>query len=222
MNTKQSILTAAIVSLLVSAPIQASWKTQSQVESDAQIQVIEQLSDAEAADLLFMREEEKLARDVYRTLSKQWPQPVFYNISTSEQRHMDSLAVLLNRYALLDPVIDDSVGAFVNPELAALYTALTAEGAESLLAALIVGAKIEEIDILDLQRAIAESTHPDLIQVYENLMRGSRNHLRAFVRQIESLGVAYESQIMEQDDVDMILDSPMERGRDSRKGRRSR
>ncbi len=130
MNIKQSILTAAIVSLLVSAPIQAGWKAQSQVGSDAQIQVIEQLSDAEAASLLFMREEEKLARDVYQTLFMQWSQPVFINISTSEQRHMDSLAVLLNRYALLDPVIDDSVGAFVNPELAALYTALTAEGAE--------------------------------------------------------------------------------------------
>ncbi|RLJ17004.1 ferritin [bacterium endosymbiont of Escarpia laminata] len=222
MNTKQSILTATIVSLLVSGPIQAGWKAQSQGGSDAQIQVVEQLSDAEEANLLFMREEEKLARDVYRTLSKQWSQPVFYNISTSEQRHMDSLAVLLNRYALLDPVIDDSVGVFVNPELAALYTALTTEGAESLIAALIVGAKIEEIDILDLQRAIAESTHPDLIQVYENLMRGSRNHLRAFVRQIEGLGVAYESQMMEQSDVDMILDSPMERGRNSLKGRRGR
>ncbi|WP_177418323.1 DUF2202 domain-containing protein [endosymbiont of Lamellibrachia barhami] len=222
MNTKQSILAAAIVSLLVSGPIQAGWKTQSQVGSDAQIQVVEQLSDAETADLLFMREEEKLARDVYRTLSRQWSQPVFYNISTSEQRHMDSLAVLLNRYALLDPVIDDSVGAFVNPELAALYTALSAEGSESLIAALIVGAKIEEIDILDLQRAIAESTHADLIQVYENLMRGSRNHLRAFVRQIEGLGVAYESQMMEQSDVDMILDSPMERGGNFRKGRRGR
>ena len=44
-------------------------------------------------------------------------------------------------------------------------------------------------------------------------MSGSRNHLRAYVGQIENLGVVYEAQYLSQDEVDAIVDSPIERGR---------
>ncbi|MBA1330326.1 ferritin, partial [Candidatus Endoriftia persephone str. Guaymas] len=64
-----------------------------------------------------------------------------------------------------------------------------------------------------------DSTHPDLTQTYENLIRGSRNHLRAFVRQIESLGVPYTAQALDQLQVEIILEQPMEQGRTTR-GRR--
>jgi len=170
------------------------------------------LSNEEAAMLTFMREEEKLARDVYRVLFDQWNKRVFRNISNSEQRHMDSLANRLNYYRLPDPVVDDSAGAFVNTGLATAYLDLTEWGMQSLEEAFRVGAYIEELDILDLQHAIAESTHADLDAVYEELMRGSRNHLRAFVGQIENLGIVYEAQLMEQQDVDNIVNSPLERG----------
>ncbi len=226
MKIKQSVVALSIATLLVAAPLHAGRQgpgqsqSQSQVGTVTQALVAEPLSATEADNLVFMREEEKLARDVYLTLYDQWLNPVFSNISRAEQRHMDTLAALLATHGLVDPVTDDSVGVFTNTDLAALYTDLTLRGQSSLLDALHVGALIEEIDILDLQEAIAAASHPDLIQVYENLMRGSRNHLRAFVRQIEMLAVAYEAQEMGQFEVDMILDSPLERGRPGGNGRR--
>jgi hypothetical protein len=66
---------------------------------------VSELSAEEAASLLFMREEEKLARDVYNTLSATWGIQSFSIIASSEQRHMDEIKVLLDRYALTDPTL---------------------------------------------------------------------------------------------------------------------
>jgi len=168
------------------------------------------LSAAEAATLTFMREEEKLARDVYQAMADEWGLAVFVNIAASEQRHMDSIKTLLDRYGLPDPIL--GVGEFSDSSLQDLYDDLIDRGLTSELEALYVGALIEEVDIEDLQDAIAETDHPDLARVYGNLMRGSRNHLRAFVGYIEDLGLDYEAQHLSQEEVDEILDSPWERG----------
>lgn len=170
------------------------------------------LSQVEVEDILFMREEEKLARDVYLTFYQQWRTPVFANIARAERRHMSRMLDLIERYGLTDPVADDAIGVFVNPDLQALYDALVARGLERELAALQVGALIEEVDIEDIQDAIDRSTHSDVIRVYENLMRGSRNHLRGFVSQIERNGVSYVAQEISQEEVDLILSEPIERG----------
>ena len=160
-----------------------------------------------------MREEEKLARDVYRTLYDMWGLPVHDNISESEQVHTTKVGDMLDKYRLPDPVVDDTTGVFVDQELAVLYDTLVAEGSQSSLKALYVGAAIEEIDMIDLQRAIDESDNADIQRLYENLMSGSRNHLRAYVSQIENQGIVYEAQYLSQAEVDSIVDSPVERGR---------
>ncbi len=176
----------------------------------------------DAADTLeFMREEEKLARDVYLMMDEVWNVTIFSNIADSEQKHMDAIETLLGRHGIPDPVIDEAdVGGFTNPDLLALYEQLITDGEQSLLAALQVGAHIEEIDIADLREALAVELPDDVQTVYENLLQGSRNHLRAFVRQIEWQGVIYRAKVLDQEDVDAILDSPMERG--SRRGKQSR
>lgn len=163
------------------------------------------LSDAETAHLVFMREEEKLARDTYITLNETWGLRVFSNISSSEQTHMDTMLFMLNFYGLDDPVVSDVVGSFANTTLAGLYLDLVANGRVSLLDALFIGALIEEIDMRDIQVAIDETVHTDLVLAYENLLAGSKNHLRAFVSQIELLGVGYVAQVLDQAEVDAIL-----------------
>ena len=170
------------------------------------------LDDAEAATLQFMREEEKLARDVYRTLYAAWGKPIFANISESEQVHTDKIASLIEKYRIHDPVQDDATGVFVNDELRELYHHLGEQGAVSLVDALKAGAFIEEADMHDLHEAIEENDNPDIDRVYGNLLRGSRNHLRAFVDAIESLGVVYEAQLLTPEEVNAIVDSDMERG----------
>jgi hypothetical protein len=164
-----------------------------------------QLDPTEAEDLLLMREEEKLARDTYLTLYDLWGSNTFANIARSEQRHMDTMEAMLQSYGLPDPVVDDTVGVFANATLAGYYDELVQRGAPSLLDALHVGAFIEELDIADLRTAIDRSDEPPLINAYENLLAGSRNHLRAFVSQISLLGVTYTAQVLAQDDVDAIV-----------------
>jgi hypothetical protein len=174
---------------------------------------LEPLSTAEADGVVFMREEEKLARDVYMTLFERWGQRVFDNISRAEQIHMDAVAVIIERYGLTDPVGSNGVGVFTNPTLQGLYDTLVSQGEASRIDALIVGATIEEIDIVDLQNQLDSVVdNQDIALVYGDLMKGSRNHLRAFVRNLEKLGMSYTPQYLPQDEYDAIIGSPMETG----------
>lgn len=169
------------------------------------------LTDSEKEDLLYMREEEKLARDVYIKLYEKWNVPIFNNISNSEQTHTDSINFLIVRYGLNDPFVNE-IGKFTNEELQALYDSLMEKGNNSLEDALIVGATVEEVDIIDLKEAISNTDKADIKPVYENLMKGSRNHLRSFVSNMKSRGYSYSPQYLSQEEFDQILNSPIERG----------
>ncbi len=170
------------------------------------------LSAQEELDVLYMREEEKLARDVYRAMFDLWEVPTFFRISESEQRHMDALGRLIVRYELVDPMVDDTEGVFTNPIFVELYGDLVEAGSVSMVDALKVGALIEELDIFDLRQALTQTDHADLQHVFENLMRGSRNHLRAFAGLLTAAGEVYEAQYLTQDEFDEIAASPFERG----------
>ena len=165
------------------------------------------LDNTERAALQFMREEEKLARDVYLTLYSLWRLPVFSNIAASEQRHTDAVQGLLQTYGIPDPVTNDRVGVFTNPELSSLYADLIARGRKSAHDALQVGALIEETDIADLQNAISKTSQGDISRVYNNLMQASHRHLRAFTGQLQSRSGAYAAQVMPQTEVDAIIGS---------------
>lgn len=171
------------------------------------------LSSTEADALRYMREEEKLAHDVYVTLGTTWGLQIFSNISQSEATHTNAIKTLLDRYELADPAAGKAVGEFTDPTLQALYNQLVAQGQGSLANALTVGATIEDLDIVDLQTRVAQTEHPDLQMVYANLMQGSRNHLRAFVSTLNrQAGTSYQPQYLDQTTYDSIVASAIERG----------
>ncbi len=177
-----------------------------QMDMSANLPPAGEVDDQEIADLLYMREEEKLARDVYITLGEQWNLPVFTNISKAEQQHMDAVGVLLERYGLEDPVGDNPVGVFTDPELQALYDQLIAQGSQSMADALKVGATIEDVDIFDLQKAVADTDNADIQQVYKSLMAGSESHMRAFVGTLQQqTGETYTPQYIDQATFDAIM-----------------
>jgi len=162
------------------------------------------LSDEETASLLYMREEEKLARDVYNTLYEIWGQPTFQNIAASEQAHMDEIKLLLDRYGLADPALDP--GQFTDPTLQTLHDQLVAQGSASLADALKVGAAIEEIDILDLQTRIAQTDNADIQWVYNNLMSGSVNHLNSFTSVLlQQTGEVYQPQYLSSEEYQNLI-----------------
>ena len=159
--------------------------------------------------LMFIREEEKLARDSYLVLGDLWSLVIFDNIAVSEQKHMDAMKKQLDCFNLTDPVIDQ-IGTFSNPVLLTTFDYLITEGSNSMMDGLYVGALIEETDINDIQDAISVTVHMDIVSTYESLMCGSRNHLRAFVRQIEINLGSYTPTVLEADVFWEIAYSDME------------
>lgn len=171
------------------------------------------LSEKEKSGLIQMREEEKLARDVYTTLGAKWGTRVFSNIASSEQTHTDAVKVLLDRYGISDPSTDGAVGVFHSADMQKLYDTLTETGLRSLGDALIVGATIEDLDIRDLDVLMKSTDKQDILVTYSNLQKGSRNHMRAFVKNITSSGGTYTPQYITQDAFSAIITAPQERGR---------
>jgi len=154
-----------------------------------------------------MREEEKLAHDVYLTLSAQWSSSIFQNISQSEQTHTDAVKVLIDRYNLTDPN-SNTIGVFTNPDLQALYDTLIGRGNQSLGDALQVGAAIEEIDILDLEKYLSQTDNADFQKVFTNLKSGSYNHLSAFTATLyRHTGEVYQPQYLSPEAYLAIVDT---------------
>lgn len=167
----------------------------------------------DAAGLAYMREEEKLAHDVYAFLYDIWGLPIFQNISQSEQTHSDAVLTLLERYKLSDPTSGKTAGEFSDASLQNLYDQLTAQGSQSLAEALKAGAAIEEIDILDLQERSTQTSLADIQLVYQNLEKGSRNHLRNFVRTLQNqTGETYVPQYLSEQNYQAIMSSGIEQG----------
>lgn len=170
------------------------------------------LSTRVAADLTFIRQEEKLARDVYLALNERWGQPIFSNIAASEQQHMDVMASLLSKYRLSDPVAGAARGVFIDPLLQGLYAELVARGQTSLVEALKVGADIEDLDIVDIRTRLGSNPPKDVTNAYQNLMKASRNHLRKFVGQLTSNGGTYAPTYLTLEEYQQIISTPNERG----------
>ena len=141
-----------------------------------------------AAMLAYMREEEKLARDVYlhfaQSYAADYPAArIFGRIAESEQRHTDAVLALLNKYGLADPAASLAPGEFADSGMQELYATLIDVGATGFPEAVGVGILIERKDMTDIVAAIGLSiASPDIVQVYSNLLTGSENHLAAFLR----------------------------------------
>ncbi|MEZ7497728.1 DUF2202 domain-containing protein [Flavobacterium sp. Arc3] len=162
----------------------------SSCSNDNNIASLVSLTPNEVADLKFLREEEKLARDVYMYSFDKYQITIFNSITQSEQQHMDSVLNLLNKYGITDPASMQR-GVFQSTELQVLYNSLTAQSAISSTEALKVGATIEDLDIKDIDDFINNTTKSDLLSVYDNLTCGSKNHIRAFTNQLALSGVNY-------------------------------
>lgn len=170
-------------------------------------------SAAEEEALKLMREEEKMARDVYLNAYDDWNVKIFQNIASSEQKHMDAIKALLTKYNLPDPVLNDGRGIFLNPVIDSIYTLLDQMAGLSKIDALKVGAFVEEFDINDLRVLKANVVdNVDITIVFDELERGSRNHLRSYYDNLQNQGVTYVPQVLTQAEFDAIVNSPHENG----------
>ncbi|MCK9580774.1 MAG: DUF2202 domain-containing protein [Methanoregula sp.] len=142
------------------------------------------LTDIETAYIIFMREEEQMAHDLYARWAGSYTIPVFSNIADSETMHAYEVQLLIDRYGLSDKRIGTASSGYTDPVIQSLHDSLAAHGDTSLNGALEAGLAIKDRDIADLDMAIANTTRPDIIRVYSNLRQGSENHRSAFLRQL--------------------------------------
>jgi hypothetical protein len=172
--------------------------------------VVSALTSIDADNILFLKQEEKLARDVYQALYAKWAQATFRNISASEQRHMDAVDGLIARYRLTDTT-PAMPGRFTFPQLQELYAELIALGSQSLAEALAVGVMIEEMDIADIQEMLDATRESPIRRVLTNLQNGSYNHLEAFnyaLDQLTASGLTSSSTANNATDVSRQLVAP--------------
>lgn len=162
--------------------------------------------------LILMREEEKMAHDVYSFLYDKWNIMIFNNIASSEQTHKDAVLKLLDKYDIDDPASGKNIGVFNDTSLQRMYNQLLINGNYSLLSALTVGATIEDLDIYDLEKLILKADNQDIAFVYNNLLKASRNHMRAFYSQIVNNGGTYRAKYISQQQLEDIVNSPKEVG----------
>lgn len=158
--------------------------------------------------LLFMLEEEKLARDTYKFLNAYWGLVQFENIMQSEQSHMNAVETLVKAYNIDYEILEE--GQFGNEDLQAWYDKFVTDGIVDEVAALTVGATIEDLDIVDLEENIQATSNSDIAEVFASLQCGSRNHLRSFVQSLENSGATYAPQFLTQEAFDIILDGARE------------
>ncbi|MBS1859644.1 MAG: DUF2202 domain-containing protein [Acidobacteria bacterium] len=175
----KSTATFALIAILLAFAVTATAQP-GRPPAAGTVTAVVPLTAAEAQSLTFMREEEKLARDVYQELYKKWNLTVFKNIAESEQTHFDAVGTLLTRYGVPDPAQNTAPGVYTNPTFISLYNDLIAKGMLSAQDALEAGALIETRDIADLQTALSATAKLDLKRVYTNLLNASFNHLEAF------------------------------------------
>ena len=149
------------------------------------------LNQDEIDTLLWMREEEKLARDVYIKMTEKYTAEIFSNIAAAEQKHFDAIGRKLALYGIPDVALP-AVGAFYDEDLQELYDDLVKDGLVGYVEALLVGVAIEETDMLDLSEAIDETDSRPLKKTYSHLLIGSQHHLDSFIKLLEKEGVDYE------------------------------
>ena len=216
MATYNNIASNILLKFLVVATVMATmmaipaWADNDKGKSKT---TLPELTDIEVEHLTFVREEEKMARDVYQFMYDKWGANIFNNIVASEQRHMDTMLKMVDKYGLDDPAADENgeindYGVFTNQDIQSLYDKLVAQGDGSYVEALKVGVFIEEFDIDDITMAINDTDpdHVDLVTAYENLMEGSKNHLAAFCDDLDRQGLTCEATVIDSSLFDAIID----------------
>ena len=163
------------------------------VVAGGSVLAVDPLPELVAQTLQDVREQEKLSHDVYLYFSglyvDQHPgQNIFARVTEAEQRHMDAVLQLLQKYGVADPVAVDGVvtapGEFPDQVVEDLYAAYVEQGEAGLAQALEAAVAIETADIARLESGIAgeSASYADILQVYTNLLASSQRHLAAFVK----------------------------------------
>jgi hypothetical protein len=177
MNTRTTLMGLVAGAVLVGGGLVAATQTASALPGTTGVSA----DSALAGELSFARDEERMARDLYRALADKYDDALpFSRITLSEQQHFDAVGTLLDRYGVADPADGQKPGSYADATIQKLYDGWLADGSKSLDAAYDVGVALEKRDIADLEGALAQDLPADADRVFSALLNGSEHHLAAF------------------------------------------
>lgn len=144
-------------------------------------EIVPALTEGQKDMLFFIYQREKVARDVYDTLSKIYKdENTFALMKFAEQRHLNCTRELCDIYGVeTSRINEESIGVFESPVLQTLYDECTVKGAQSLMDAFEVGKFLESTDIEDLELA-SVGMPSDVVDVYDRVKQRNINYLGIF------------------------------------------
>jgi hypothetical protein len=173
---KKTIIWFAAILFTVGA---LSWCSQSNSNETNRPETT--LNQQQKDQLVFIIQEEKLARDVYSDLYSKRKNKKFYNIINSEENHQYLVQLILEKYSIPNPIEDKNSGEFENQELSSLYKTLITQWNISVEEAMKVWVAIEQKDIKDLEDMMKLYwDYPDITATLQKLLEWSQRHLNAF------------------------------------------
>ncbi|HYQ70939.1 MAG TPA: DUF2202 domain-containing protein [Gammaproteobacteria bacterium] len=225
MKKLQQILRVILPAVICLLPFSSAATTAARADNTDTV-----LDFSEQTHLVFICEEEKLVRDVYRMLARRFPEvSVLADMEESQEHNRCAVQELLKKYRVSIPRVNDNVGVFswgiYGRYFMEKYMVLTNQGSVSPLNALYVAAFMEELTIqeitecpkviVDISNGIGDisacgmryTDNPDVRHIYDMLLESSRAHLRLLVGDIEQqTGTGtYQAQVLQQADVERIL-----------------
>jgi len=175
-----------------------------QVDLDRATKTNEPPTADEKASVLYAREQQKLARDLYQVLGAKWSAVILQSTAHAEQKHMDTVKSLIDGLKLTDPA-QPAAGQFTDPMFQKLYGQLLDRGSVSLVEALRAAAYMEEMEIRDTRGFVEDANRLDIIRGLGSITTGEPTHLRVFVAELKKQGVDYQPQLLSQSDYDRIM-----------------
>src|SRR6476620_4362177 len=165
------------------------------------------LSPAETKALINLHDNQKLSLFVYDSLYAIWGINPFGNIRSAESQHVNFLDDVADNYALELETNEpgNSAATFTTPQAETIYQESISKGSLSVVDALKMGARLEEMSLQVLHNAKAVTIKSDLLHTFDILAMGSKNNLQAFNRRLKMYGITYEPGFLEQKDFRNII-----------------
>lgn len=158
-----------------------------------------------------LREDEKISRDLTLVLAELYPEVQFFSrVAKAGATHIATVERLLDYYEIEYPKLS-APGMFGDESRQNHYDQLLAMG-ETEEGGYRAIAQLEEENIVAYDEVIDDIDNPNIEIVVANLLKSSKNHLRAAVRQITRVGGEYIPQLLDDATYNNIVGSTPEKG----------
>lgn len=162
-------------------------------------------SENEKLGLVLTMEELKLSQDVNEFLRNKWGLDVFVSNQQNAFWDLQKMKRFLKNQDRNNPLEFLSEGKFNFPEHQEIYNTYVLRGNASINGGLYVAISLQEANCLKLLDRVDQTTNPDLLDNYRDLLLSYGNSLREMHKGMAELGLIYTPQFMSDQTYETII-----------------